>query len=156
MPQVLGHVELESENGDLFFEKQRETEDNATDQSQSSFLILMQRIQLPARWMQPRGCLLLGTFSNDSRDPASPTASLCGITLPKFQGGFKIPIDNWRNDLRIRVSSRDITLLAGEMGINLSTIQASQPDASKFCDVTGSARRFISLSATCDRGAWLP
>ncbi|KAI9752138.1 MAG: hypothetical protein M1835_001132, partial [Candelina submexicana] len=61
-----------------------------------------------------------------------PTAHVCGITLPENMGGHPMLLPHGFNDPRIEVQFLDLTMLATEYGVPLSTIPPTHPEVSKF------------------------
>jgi hypothetical protein len=80
-------------------------------------------------------CMAPGGFSS-AAIYRNPSALVRGISLPVEQGGHEMLLrENWSDtdpNADIYVSFRDITLLADEMGIPVSDIPASHPDAASF------------------------
>ncbi|KAB5513492.1 hypothetical protein GE09DRAFT_629409 [Coniochaeta sp. 2T2.1] len=59
--------------------------------------------------------------------------SVRGISLPMAMGGYEVRIPNWQADPRITIRFLDITMLVGEMGVDVDAeIPASHPDAGRF------------------------
>ena len=79
--------------------------------------------------MAPGGFTLAALHRN-------PSALVRGISLPPDQGGHEMLLNKpWsctNPNANIYVSFRDITLLADEMGVPISSIPADHPDAAAF------------------------
>ncbi len=138
-----------NEEGDAFFKNQRQRADTADAATKAIFFQLMHSIgsemdratsaitiTMPTkdRLYTPAIldlCMAPGGFS-DFALGRNRTASLRGISLPPSKGGHDLLIPNWEADPRIQVSFCDITMLAVEMGTDLSAIPAGHPDATAF------------------------
>ncbi|KAK0729594.1 hypothetical protein B0H67DRAFT_479043 [Lasiosphaeris hirsuta] len=138
-----------TEEGDTYFQKQRERADNANTKTKKAFFSLMRTIGLELntatsalsirRAYKPRHaildlCMAPGGFSMAALHQ-NPSALLRGISLPPAKGGHEMILRKWSDtdtNARIFVDFRDITLLAEEMGVPADCIPSSHPDAALF------------------------
>jgi 23S rRNA U2552 (ribose-2'-O)-methylase RlmE/FtsJ len=75
-------------------------------------------------------CMAPGGFSS-AASKANPRAKLRAITLPTEQGGHPVILPT--DGDKVAVEYRDITLLAGVMGVSAHEIPPDHPDAANFC-----------------------
>ncbi|CEL09194.1 hypothetical protein ASPCAL12334 [Aspergillus calidoustus] len=121
--------------GDKFFEKQRNTADNADKKTARIFFNMM-------RDMATHINHLTGVFqiNTDSAGPDNKKAILdiiapqsraraVGFSLPTEKGGHKVLLQHPRN---VTLKFLDITMLAADMGVAVTDIPAEHPDAANL------------------------
>ncbi|KAK0731965.1 hypothetical protein B0H67DRAFT_474411 [Lasiosphaeris hirsuta] len=162
----------ENEQGDAYFQQQRQRADHADDMAKLAFFDHMRHIGAemdqatsaltiaPSATTRPAIldlCMAPGGFSYAAL-LHNPTAELCGVTLPPSQGGHDLLIPDWASSPDISVSFRDITMLASELGVD--AIPPTHPDAAAFSrDRPFAGRQFDlvfcdgQVLRTHDRGA---
>ncbi|KAF4982321.1 hypothetical protein FZEAL_2020 [Fusarium zealandicum] len=130
----------ESTEGDAHFNKQRQSVDNISDRDARFFYGMMQRIckdlddatrafdlssiQKPAVLDM---CMAPGGFIAQVLKK-HPEAQIRAMTLPVQDGGHKVLMKK----KSVQVESRDITTLAGDMGLREDDIPSSFPDTESF------------------------
>ncbi|KAK3341887.1 hypothetical protein B0T25DRAFT_574210 [Lasiosphaeria hispida] len=144
--QELQRLGWENEQGDAYFQQQRQRADHADAKAKIAFFDHMRHIGAemdqatsaltitPSSAARPAIldlCMAPGGFSYAAL-LHNPTALLYGITLPPSQGGHDLLIPNWASNPNIDVSFRDITMLASELGVDPPTISPAHPDAAAF------------------------
>ncbi|KAI1135733.1 hypothetical protein F5Y05DRAFT_393016 [Hypoxylon sp. FL0543] len=137
----------QNSEGDAHFAKQRQRSDNATAQSKAIFFQMMEQI---GEEMNSVNSIL--TFpDNMSRGPPR-VLDLCfapggfastilkldsrvvvrGTTLPPSLGGHEVLLPEWETHPRLRIKFCDLTMRAGEMGIEPAMIPEGHPDRANF------------------------
>ncbi len=82
-------------------------------------------------------CLAPGGFTTAALTH-NPRVKVHGITLPVELGGYEVRIPRWQTDPRIAaIRFLDVTMLAGEMGVDIdddgaAVVPATHPDAGRF------------------------
>ncbi|QVM09623.1 hypothetical protein D8B26_004278 [Coccidioides posadasii str. Silveira] len=126
--------------GDQFFQKQRQTADNADGQTVLHFYDMMKKIgrelHLSTDAFRISGdiwrgrildmCMAPGGFLAEALSVNSGSRAL-GFTLPLCKGGHKILLPR---NLNFRVKYQDITMFAADMGV--TDIPKEHPDAPNF------------------------
>ncbi|KAK4446722.1 S-adenosyl-L-methionine-dependent methyltransferase-like protein [Podospora aff. communis PSN243] len=139
-----------NEEGDKYFEKRRNQSDKPDNKTKKGLFSLMRTIAFEIhkttsaltinRSHHPPHsildlCMAPGGFTLAALN-CNPSAWVAAITLPRNLGGHDIMLRKgwWSTDIRAQtvVDFRDITFLAEEMGVPLSSIPADHPDAALF------------------------
>ncbi|KAK4160729.1 S-adenosyl-L-methionine-dependent methyltransferase-like protein [Cladorrhinum sp. PSN259] len=137
------------EEGDAYFQRQREQTDNASHQMKKGMFSLMRAICLEIdaatsgltirarRKHRPAIldlCMAPGGFAMAAMN-LNRSAIIRGITLPTSQGGHEMMLRKFSEtdpEAKVFVDFRDITMLSDEMGVAKSSIPPDHPDASSF------------------------
>ncbi|KAH8905006.1 hypothetical protein BR93DRAFT_914895 [Coniochaeta sp. PMI_546] len=136
---------LKNPKADEHFAAQRSRADNADDKQNKKFYDMTQKVgeelnratrALDIKPNLTNGtpmildlCMAPGGFSAAAL-AANPNAKLRAITLPAEHGGHPVIIPN--DGTKVIVQHRDITLLAGVMGVPAHEIPPDHPDAANF------------------------
>ncbi|KAK3994459.1 S-adenosyl-L-methionine-dependent methyltransferase-like protein [Cladorrhinum sp. PSN332] len=143
--------EVSTEEGEAYFQRQRNRADNANEKTKKAFFVIMRNIgreidaatsalTITRRHHKPRHSILdlgmaPGGFSLAALQ-RNPSAILRGLSLPPSQGGHEMMIRRkWsvtKTNAQIFVEFRDVTLLWEEMGVDKASIPAEHPDAETF------------------------
>ena len=129
-------------SGDKYFQKQRETADNAGMKISLDFFNLMQRIGdemqttlgvmcLPKPGQILDLCMAPGGYTASALK-FSPWATVAGATLPERVGGLKLFVQDGYKEARVRVWQGDLTSLIGDMGMDNEDIVEEHPEFGKF------------------------
>ncbi len=76
-------------------------------------------------------CFAPGGFSSTVMD-LNQRAIVRGTTLPPSLGGHEVLFPQWETHPRLRIKFCDLTMRAGEMGIDPTTVPEEHPDRSNF------------------------
>ncbi|KAI5860980.1 hypothetical protein GGS23DRAFT_598864 [Durotheca rogersii] len=128
--------------GDDYFVGRRRQADNPTAEGKTLFFEMMRQIGSEMDGMSriftfaspPRVldlCFAPGGFVSAILE-RNPGAVVRGTTLPPAQGGHDILLPGWETDPRVRVTLCDLTMLAGEMGIEPAMVPEEHPDRANF------------------------
>lgn len=130
------------QSGDNYFQKQRQTADNADSRTSWGFFNLMQRIGNEMH--ETTGAMSLADTRNildlcmapggysASALKFNPQASVSGATLPEEHGGHKLFVRDGFRGASVRVWQGDLTSLVGDMGIDDGDIPEQHSDFGKF------------------------
>ncbi|KAI9803469.1 MAG: hypothetical protein M1825_001812 [Sarcosagium campestre] len=134
----------ENPEGDVYYQKKRRNADQASKKVQRFFYYMMVNIGdelqtavalVPDHAVTAREvrvldlCMAPGGFSA-SFLRRHPAAFVCGISLPRVQGGHDMLLSRRDFGDRFTVSFLDITMLAAEFGV--SDVPANHPDSPEF------------------------
>jgi hypothetical protein len=61
-----------------------------------------------------------------------PSTLVRGLSLPVSQGGYEIRLPNWQTNPNVDIQFLDVTMLAGDMGVDKNHVSPNHPDAGEF------------------------